>query len=183
MKYYEILYIVNPNLEQPRLKEVKKEVADEATKLLSAAIINHRIFGKKRLAYPIDKHKYGTYMLLHLEAKDSTRLVELTTFFKLNKAVVRHLVVRLEERPEEDLTPEVENLEVKKPPAEKPVADKDTAAKDSEEVAAVETAEETPAEETPAEEAPAAEAAPVEETPAEDSPAEETAEEKVEDKS
>ncbi|NQU28992.1 MAG: 30S ribosomal protein S6 [Candidatus Marinimicrobia bacterium] len=112
MKYYEILYIVNPNFEQPRIDEIKKEVAGEVTKLMSAEIINHRIFGKKRLAYQIEKHKYGIYMLLHLDAKDSTKLIEVNSFFRLNKAIIRHLVVRLDQRPEEDLTPEASNLNV-----------------------------------------------------------------------
>ncbi|MFH1851121.1 MAG: 30S ribosomal protein S6 [Candidatus Neomarinimicrobiota bacterium] len=111
MKYYEILYIVNPNLEQNRLAEIKKEVADELTKLMPAEIINHRIFGKKRLAYQIDKHKYGTYMLLHLGTPDSTQMAEVNTFLKLNKAIIRHLIVRLDVRPEEDLTPESVTLE------------------------------------------------------------------------
>ncbi len=110
MKYYEILYIVNPNLEQPRLDEIKKEVAGEVKKLLSAAIINHRIFGKKRLAYQVDKHKYGIYILLHVEAQDNSQLVELNTFFKLNKTVIRHLVIRLDRRPEEDLSPEADSF-------------------------------------------------------------------------
>ena len=112
MKYYEILYIVNPNFEQPRIDEIKKEVAGEVTKLMSAEIINHRIFGKKRLSYQIEKHKYGTYMLLHLDAKDSTKLIEVNSFFGLNKSIIRHLVVRLDQRPEEDLTPEASNLNV-----------------------------------------------------------------------
>ena len=112
MKYYEVLYIVNPNLERPRLDEIKKEVADEVTKLLSAEIINHRIFGKKRLAYQIEKHKYGTYILLHFDAQDNTRLVELNTFFKLNKAIIRQLIVCLNQRPEKDLSPEIGVLNV-----------------------------------------------------------------------
>ena len=112
MKYYEILYIVNPNFEQSRIDEIKKEVAGEVTKLMSAEIINHRIFGKKRLSYQIEKHKYGTYMLLHLDAKDSTKLIEVNSFFGLNKSIIRHLVVRLDQRPEEDLTPEASNLNI-----------------------------------------------------------------------
>ncbi len=111
MKYYEILYIVNPNLEQDRLNEVKKEVADEVARQLAAETINHRIFGKKRLSFTIDKQKYGIYMILHLGTEDSTNLPELNTFFKLNKNILRHIVVRLDARPEEDLSPEVDTQE------------------------------------------------------------------------
>lgn len=159
MKYYEILYIVNPNFEQPRIDEIKKEVAGEVTKLMSAEIINHRIFGKKRLAYQIEKHKYGIYMLLHLDAKDSTKLIEVNSFFRLNKAIIRHLVVRLDQRPEEDLTPEASNLNVgsareegsmRKKEAEAPVeevavegVDEEAAVKDVAEKATEASVEET----------------------------------------
>lgn len=106
MKYYEILYIVNPNFEPNRLDQIKQEVGSEVQKLLSATIINHRYWGKKRLAYPIEKHKYGIYVLLHCETPDSTRLDEFKTWFRLHKAIIRELIVRLDTRPAEDLSPE-----------------------------------------------------------------------------
>lgn len=178
MKYYEVLYIVNPNLEQPRLNEIKKEVAAEVTKLLSAEIINHRIFGKKRLAYQIEKHKYGTYLLLHFDAQDNTRLIELNTFFRLNKAIIRQLIVRLDQRPEEDLSPEIGVLNVDERrlkesatiPAEEPTPEKVTVD------APVIEAEEAPVEEAPAVEVEAEEITDVK-------PEVEPVEEKTEDKS
>ncbi len=154
MKYYEILYIVNPNLEQTRLDEVKKEVSGEVSKLLSAGIINHRIFGKKRLAYHVEKHKYGTYMILHIETEDSTKLPELSTYFKLHKSIIRHLIVKLDEKPEEDLSPEVEAAEDGKAGKEATKEEKPAEAKPE-----VETAEEQAAEDGDAE--PAKEEEPV----------------------
>lgn len=178
MKYYEVLYIVNPNLERPRLDEIKKEVADEVTKLLSAEIINHRIFGKKRLAYQIEKHKYGTYILLHFDAQDNTRLVELNTFFKLNKAIIRQLIVCLNQRPEKDLSPEIGVLNVDERrlkeavtiPAEEPTPEKGTV-----DVPVIET-EEATVEEAPAVEIEAEQTTDVK-------PEVEPVEEKTEDKS
>ena len=188
MKYYEILYIVNPNFEQPRIDEIKKEVAGEVTKLMSAEIINHRIFGKKRLAYQIEKHKYGTYMLLHLDAKDSTKLIEVNSFFGLNKSIIRHLVVRLDQRPEEDLTPEASNLNIG-------TAREQRSAPATEPEVPVEEVKEVAEDETPVEEVAvegvdeAAAEAPVEEAVVEDvadkvtdAPVEETVVEKVTDK-
>ncbi len=197
MKYYEILYIVNPNFEQPRIDEIKKEVAGEVTKLMSAEIINHRIFGKKRLAYQIEKHKYGTYMLLHLDAKDSTKLIEVNSFFGLNKSIIRHIVVRLDQRPEEDLTPEASNLNIgtareqssapakeSEAPVEevKEVADDETpveevAVEGVDEEAVVEEANEAPVEETVVEDV----ADEVTETPVEETVVEKVAEEATEE--
>ncbi|NOZ03891.1 MAG: 30S ribosomal protein S6 [FCB group bacterium] len=108
MKYYETLYIVNPNFEQDRLDHVMRGVT-KAVEREKVNIINHRIWGKKRLAYPIQKHKYGTYILLQFEADDVSFLTEFDQFLKLEKAIIRHQTIRLEERPEvyaEEAAPE-----------------------------------------------------------------------------
>ncbi|MEE8335662.1 MAG: 30S ribosomal protein S6 [Candidatus Neomarinimicrobiota bacterium] len=99
MKYYEALYIVNPNFEQDRLDEVTKEVEE---KILSYGfkVINNRPWGKKRLAYNIDKHKYGTYVLLQFELEDPEKLINFNRFMELHKAILRNQVVRLDLRPE-----------------------------------------------------------------------------------
>ncbi|MFQ6604332.1 MAG: 30S ribosomal protein S6 [Fidelibacterota bacterium] len=99
MRYYETLYIVNPNFEQDRLGKIKEEVSAEVSKG-KATIINHRFWGKKRLAYPIQKHKYGTYILLQFEAEELSGLREFDTYMKLNRSILRHQTIRLDERPE-----------------------------------------------------------------------------------
>jgi ribosomal protein S6 len=45
MRYYESLYIVNPNFEQERLNEVMQEVAEKVGDY-GFKIINHRIWVK-----------------------------------------------------------------------------------------------------------------------------------------
>ena len=59
MRYYEILYIVNPNLEDNALSNTMGEIGSELEKTKSK-LINHRVWGKKRLAYPIQKQKYDS---------------------------------------------------------------------------------------------------------------------------
>ncbi|MEE8437314.1 MAG: 30S ribosomal protein S6 [Candidatus Neomarinimicrobiota bacterium] len=110
MKYYEALYIVNPNFEQDRLDEVTKEVEE---KILSYGfkVINNRPWGKKRLAYNIDKHKYGTYVLLQFELEDPEKLINFNRFMELHKAILRNQVVRLDLRPEEYAEAEKESAE------------------------------------------------------------------------
>ncbi len=99
MRYYETLYIINPNYEQERLDKIRSEVA-EAIGGDNITIINHRIWGKKRLAYPIQKHKYGTYILLQFETESIDGLTDFDTWMKLNRGVIRHQTVKLDVRPE-----------------------------------------------------------------------------------
>lgn len=112
MRYYETLYIINPNYEQDRLGKIIGEVGNEVARD-GVTVINHRIWGKKRLAYPIQKHKYGTYILLQFETGSIASLIEFDTFMKLNRGVIRHQTVRVDSRPEvyEEDVPEVTKKE------------------------------------------------------------------------
>jgi len=48
MRYYETLYILNPEYEQERIDNILKEVEEEASKF--SKVINHSVWNKKRLA-------------------------------------------------------------------------------------------------------------------------------------
>jgi small subunit ribosomal protein S6 len=100
MKYYEILYIVNPNYEQERLSKAMDNVGEELKKY-KVEIINHRVWGKKRLAYMVQNHKYGTFVILQYGTEDTGFMTEFNVFMKLNKAVLRAQTVSLKEKPEE----------------------------------------------------------------------------------
>ncbi|MBT3502145.1 MAG: 30S ribosomal protein S6 [Candidatus Marinimicrobia bacterium] len=99
MRYYETLYIVNPNLENEALDTTMAEIGTELEKSKSK-IINHRMWSKKRLAYHIDKQKYGSYILLQFEGGDQEEMNEFNTWMKLNNTVLRHMTIVLEEKPD-----------------------------------------------------------------------------------
>ena len=63
MNYYETLYIVHPALESGRLKEIIVDVEDSLKKL-GGGPLAIELWGKRKLAYFIDKQKYGTYVLV-----------------------------------------------------------------------------------------------------------------------
>ena len=99
MRYYESLYIVNPNYEQERLDEVMQMVADKMGEY-GFSIINHRVWGKKRLAYSIQKHKYGSFILLQYETELAENLDRFERFMVLQKPILRNQTVVLDVRPE-----------------------------------------------------------------------------------
>ena len=98
MNYYEMLYIVNPNFERKNIDEIKNEIESRLNKTKSK-IINHMIWGKKKLAYPIQKHKYGTYIMVHYNGGNKNALDEFNSWLKLSDLVIRHMIVRLENEP------------------------------------------------------------------------------------
>ena len=106
MRYYEILYIVNPNFERKKLDETMKEIDNRLTKTKSK-IINHIIWGKKKLAYPMQGHKYGTYILVHYQGGNKDKLNQFDSWLKLSDLVIRHMIVRIENEP--DVLEKVDN--------------------------------------------------------------------------
>ena len=113
MSFYETLYIVDPNLENKSLEKTMNEIGKELEKTKSK-IINHRVWGKKRLAYSIERHKYGSYILLQFEGGDQQKMVEYDTWMRLNNSVLRHMTVLLNDKPEiyvEEKKPESESEE------------------------------------------------------------------------
>ena len=113
MSFYETLYIVDPNLENKSLEKTMNEIGKELEKT-SSKIINHRVWGKKRLAYSIERQKYGSYILIQFEGGDQKKMNEYDTWMRLNNSVLRHMTVLLNEKPEvyvEEKKPELENEE------------------------------------------------------------------------
>ena len=134
MRYYETLYIVNPNLENEALDITMGEIGTELEKSKSK-LINHRVWGKKRLAYQIENQKYGSFILLQFEGGEQDQMNEFNTWMKLNNSVLRHMTVALDEKPE------VYVAEVKEKPVEKEVP-KDTVEETPANEAVVETTSE-----------------------------------------
>ena len=118
MRYYETIYILNPNLDNNTLSNILVEIAKELAKTKSK-VINHYNWGKKRLAYPIDKQKYGSYIILQYEGGDKSKINDFDTWLKLNNAIIRHMTILLDEKPK------VHVEEKKKPNADE--EDKDIA--------------------------------------------------------
>ena len=113
MSFYETLYIVDPNLENKSLEKIMNEIGKELEKTKSK-IINHRVWGKKRLAYSIERQKYGSYILIQFEGGDQQKMVEYDTWMRLNNSVLRHMTVLLNEKPEiyvEEKKPDIESKE------------------------------------------------------------------------
>ena len=113
MSFYETLYIVDPNLESKSLEKTMNEVGKELEKTKSK-IINHRLWGKKRLAYQIERQKYGSYILMQFEGGDQEKMTDYDTWMRLNNSVLRHMTVLLDQKPEiyvEEKKPELEDKE------------------------------------------------------------------------
>ena len=119
MRYYEILYIINPNFEKDKINNTMAEVTRKLEETKSK-IINHYNWGKKRLSYPIKNQKYGTYVLLQFEDGDRIKMDDFDTWMKLENLIMRHITIKLDNRPEviEESNENDKKLEIDNPSIE-----------------------------------------------------------------
>jgi len=54
------------------------------------------VWGKRRLAYPVEKEQEGYYAIFNMKL-DPAQVVELDRVLKLRPQVLRHMVIRLDE--------------------------------------------------------------------------------------
>lgn len=99
MRYYELIYIVSSNVERKKNDQAMKEIGEKIQET-GSKIINHIVWGKKKLAYPIKNNTYGTYMLAHYEGGDNDKLREFDSWLKLSDLAIRHMIVKLDEKPD-----------------------------------------------------------------------------------
>ena len=111
MRYYETIYIVDPNLENTILEKTMTEVGQELEKT-KAKIINHRDWGKKRLAYQVDNQKYGSFILLQYEVKELSKMNDFDIWLKLNSLVLRHMTVSLDKKPDKYIEKKISGNEI-----------------------------------------------------------------------
>ena len=91
MRHYEIVFIVHPDQ-----SEQVPAMIERYKSLVSARQGNvHRIedWGRRQMAYPIQKVHKAHYVLMNIECDQST-IAELEHGFKFNDAVLRYLSIR-----------------------------------------------------------------------------------------
>ena len=89
---YEILLMLDPELPGTRQDEIIARTR-ELVEGSGGTWVGHDPWGRRRLAYPIEKKSDGIYHLLQFDAEPET-LDELTRILKITDGVMRHLPTR-----------------------------------------------------------------------------------------
>mgnify|MGYP003546953633 FL=1 len=132
MRHYEVVFIVHPD----QSEQVPAMIERYRTMVTGRKGLIHRLedWGRRQLAYPIQKVHKAHYVLMNIEC-DGETLAELEHAFKFNDAVLRHLTVKMrqavttpspmmKEEKAKSLTPAAEEAkQAEQPaPAEQPAA-------------------------------------------------------------
>ena len=94
MRRYELMLVVRPDVPDDR----SQAVIDRTTRQIVTSggqIVKVAPWGRRRLAYPIDRHREGSYHIVVFEAP-ATAVAELERGLQITEEVLRHLVTRIE---------------------------------------------------------------------------------------
>lgn len=93
MRHYEIVFIVHPD----QSEQVGAMVERYKTMITDANGKIHRLedWGRRQLAYPINKIHKAHYVLMNIETTPEV-INEIETAFRFNDAVLRHLTVKMD---------------------------------------------------------------------------------------
>ena len=94
MRRYELMLVIRPDVADDK----SQALVDRTTRGIVASggqIVKVAPWGRRRLAYPIDRHREGSYHIILFEAP-SEAIVELEHTLLITEEVLRHLVTRVE---------------------------------------------------------------------------------------
>ena len=91
MRHYEIVFLVHPD----QSEQVPAMIERYRTMIEGASGAIHRLedWGRRQLAYPINKIHKAHYVLMNIECDQAT-LDQLQSAFRFNDAVIRNLIIK-----------------------------------------------------------------------------------------
>ena len=94
MRRYELMLVLRPDLPDDKTQAV----VDRTTRAITGSggqIVKVAPWGRRRLAYPIDRHREGSYHIILFEAP-AEAIAELERGLLITEELLRHLVTRVE---------------------------------------------------------------------------------------
>jgi small subunit ribosomal protein S6 len=94
MRRYELMLVLRPDIPDER----SQAIIDRTTRQIASTggqIVKVAPWGRRRLAYPIDRHREGSYHIVIFEAPAES-IAELERSLLITEELLRHLVTRVE---------------------------------------------------------------------------------------
>ncbi len=92
MTKYEIMYIIRPSVDEEGRKQIMDKLENALTKN-NAEIINKDEWGMRELAYEIEDHTKGYYVVMNVNATQEARQ-EYERILRLQEDVIRDIMIK-----------------------------------------------------------------------------------------
>ena len=92
---YELVYVMRPEASEAEVAEMQSQV-EAIIQRLGGTLDKTDLWGRRKLAYDIGKHKEGFYVL-HAITGSGELMKEIDRRFRVTEGLLRHLIVRVDE--------------------------------------------------------------------------------------
>lgn len=96
MNFYENVVVLNPSLNDEEIKSAVDKISD-LIKNSDGEVLKADNWGKKKLAYELNKQKMGVYLLFIFKAPSSA-IKKLEGLFKVFDPVIKFMVIKLDNK-------------------------------------------------------------------------------------
>ena len=96
MNYYENIVIIEPSLGEEELQEVSQKIK-ETIERYGGEILKEDNWGRRKLAYELNKRNQGYYILYTFKAP-SDAVAKLESFYKVFEPVFKFMFIRMDKR-------------------------------------------------------------------------------------
>lgn len=93
MREYELMFVVDPRLTDEEIVELSDQYK-EMVQSAGAEVHREESWGKRRLAYQINKLSEGNYVLFHVRSETGGAFVEVEQRMRQNEQILRYMTVR-----------------------------------------------------------------------------------------
>lgn len=94
MNFYETIFVCSPLVSEEEIDAMIGKVKDLIVRE-GGEVKNVNKWGKKRLAYPIKRHREGYYVFLEFYSPEE-KIKELESLYRVTEKIVRYLTVKKE---------------------------------------------------------------------------------------
>ena len=96
MRSYQSVLILKPDLDEARVDQVLEKITEFLSKN-NGSILKVEKWGKKRLAYRVNKSRFGFYLNIY-HTCESLKVSALEADYKLYDLILKFLVIRLDDK-------------------------------------------------------------------------------------
>ena len=94
IKPYESIFIMRPSLSEEEiatiLEKVKTIIEEQGGEVVSSSN-----WGKKKLAYEVQKERKGIYVVLHFKGKGAS-IAELERFYRFSESIIKYMTINID---------------------------------------------------------------------------------------
>ncbi len=96
LRTYEALFIVSPEVDDDSIQAIARETENLVVKS-GGAIVRSEVWGRRRLAYKVNKFSEGIYILIRFQSSPNF-IARLENYFRLSEQIIRYIVVYFDEK-------------------------------------------------------------------------------------